>query len=161
MQQKWWMRTIMRLAAIRPMSFVLARILRPIDLWVMKVTDGRKTLTQALTGLETICVHTIGARSRKPRLVTLAAARNGEKWVLAATNFGNRRHPAWYFNLLQFPEVDVNLGGRMHKFRARLTKGTERELCWSQLISAYQGFVKYQQRAGGREIPVFVLEPMR
>jgi deazaflavin-dependent oxidoreductase (nitroreductase family) len=122
------------------------------------MSHGRSTLTQALTGLETICVHTIGARTKIIRPVTLAVARVGEKLLLAATDFGNRRHPAWYFNLIAFPEIEANIHGTVRKYRARLVKGDERERYWSKLVSSYQGFIKYQQRAGTREIPVFILE---
>ena len=160
MQKKWWKRTIMRLATLRPASWILSKILRPVDLWVLKISHGRNTLTQAITGLETICVHTIGARTKIVRPVTLAAARVGEELLLAATDFGNRRHPAWYFNLKESPEVDANISGTVRKYRARLVKGDERERYWSKLVLSYQGFIKYQQRAGKREIPVFILEPL-
>jgi deazaflavin-dependent oxidoreductase (nitroreductase family) len=160
MKKDWWKRTIMRLASLRPVSWVLSKILRPVDLWVLKISHGRSTLTQALTGLKTICVHTIGARTKIVRPVTLAAARVGENLLLAATDFGNRRHPDWYFNLKEFPEVDVNDRGIVRKYRARLVMGDERDLYWSKLVSSYQGFVKYQRRAGSREIPVFILEPL-
>lgn len=156
----WWQRTIKKMAASKPASAILARILRPLDLWFMKIIGGDRTLTQILTGLDVVCVETIGARTQQIRPVMLAAARQGQAWLLAGTNFGDQSHPAWYYNLIQFPEVNVRFKGEISKFRARLAMGDERTLCWSRMVEAYRGFDVYRQRAGGRVIPVFVLEPV-
>jgi deazaflavin-dependent oxidoreductase (nitroreductase family) len=156
----WWARIIKKMAASRPASKILARILLPVDLGFVKLSRGRKTLTQLLTGLDVVCVETIGARTKQIRPVMLAAARHGQAWLLAATNFGAPTHPAWYYNLLRFPEVDVNFLGDVQKFRARLITADERARYWSKLVEAYRGFEAYRQRAGGRVIPVFVLEPI-
>lgn len=155
----WWQRIIKKMAASKPASFVLARILLPVDLWFIKTFRGDKTLTQLLTGLDVVCVETIGARTQQLRPVMLAAARQGRSWLLAATNFGDRIHPAWYYNLIRFPNVNVKFKGDVQQFRARLVTGDERTLYWSRLVEAYRGFDAYRQRAGGRVIPVFVLEP--
>jgi deazaflavin-dependent oxidoreductase (nitroreductase family) len=158
-EDKWWMNLVKRLASFRPVSYVLARILRPIDLWFYKRSEGRTTLTNRLTGLETICLDTIGARTGKIRPVFLAAARTGEKWVIAASNFGNQNHPGWYYNLIRYPEVELTNKGEIRRYRARLTEGAEREHCWSKLVGMYRGFADYRIRAGDRVIPVFMLEP--
>lgn len=160
MNGTWWNRLIKRAAASRPASYILARILRPVDLWMLRLTQGRRTLTQSLTGLETICVQTIGARTQQVRPIVLAAARIGERWILAATNFGSKRHPGWYYNLVHFPEVEISFEGAITKCRARLAQGEERKRCWSELVSTYAGFADYQVRAGNRQVPIFVLEPL-
>jgi deazaflavin-dependent oxidoreductase (nitroreductase family) len=156
----WWKRTIRKLAASRLASKILARILRSTDLWYMKISGSDQTLTQRLTGLEVVCVETIGARTHQIRPVMLAGVRQGQTWLLAASNFGSRSHPAWYYNLLRFPEVNVNFQGESQKYHARLAAGDERAQCWTKLVKAYRGFEAYSQRADNRVIPVFVLEPL-
>lgn len=156
----WWERIIKAMAESRPASFVLARVLLPVDLWFLKISQGRRTLTQLLTGLEVVCVDTIGARTKQIRPVMLAATRHGKAWLLAATNFGDRNHPAWYYNLIHNPDVHVRYQGEIQAFRARLATGEERTQYWSKLVNAYRGFEAYRQRAAGRVIPVFVLEPV-
>ena len=158
---KWWERIIKNISASKPASYLLAQFLRPLDIWFMKISRGRGTLTQLLTGLDVVCVDTIGARTKRIRPVMLAGVRQGQAWLVAATNFGDQDHPAWYYNLVHFPEVDVRFMGEIRKFRARLATGGEHERCWSMLVEGYRGFEAYRRRADSRVIPVFVLEPMQ
>ena len=39
-------------------------------------------------------------------------------------------------------------------------EGEERERLWNKAVGLYSGYEKYRKRAGGRKIPVVVLNPM-
>jgi hypothetical protein len=42
---------------------------------------------------------------------------------------------------------------------AAIAEGEERERLWAMANDNYSGYARYQQRAGGREIPVVALRP--
>jgi deazaflavin-dependent oxidoreductase (nitroreductase family) len=79
--------------------------------------------------------------------------------VLIASKAGAERHPAWYHNLIAHPEVGfTGHDGRHGRFRAREAQGPERDALWALANDLYAGYEDYQQRTGGRRIPVIVLE---
>ncbi|MFN2143743.1 MAG: nitroreductase family deazaflavin-dependent oxidoreductase, partial [Anaerolineales bacterium] len=95
-----------------------------------------------------------------PRTTPLVALAEGEKIILIASYFGSTRHPAWYYNLRANPEVSVSHKGQTGQYRARLAVGEEREGYWEMAASLYPGYTLYKQKAGDRQIPVVVLEPV-
>jgi deazaflavin-dependent oxidoreductase (nitroreductase family) len=155
-----WQRLILRLAALRPISWALSHLLPRLDRWELRRSNGERSLTALITGLPLITLHTTGARSGLPRSTFLIAIPDDENIVLIASYFGSQQHPAWYHNLLAHPEVQVSLNGQTQTFLARLASGAERQACWGQAVSLYPGFEAYRRRAKGREIPVMVLEPV-
>jgi deazaflavin-dependent oxidoreductase (nitroreductase family) len=153
-----WQHLILRLAALRPISWALSHLLPRLDRWELRRSNGEHSLTTLITGLPLITLHTTGARSGLPRSTFLMAIPYEGNIVLIASYFGSQQHPAWYHNLMAHPEVQVSLNGRTQTFRARQTRGAERQACWGQAVSLYPGFEAYRRRAKGREIPVMVLE---
>jgi F420H(2)-dependent quinone reductase len=86
--------------------------------------------------------------------------RDGENVVLFASRGGDTRHPGWYHNLKANPEVRFTILGSERRYRARVAEGEERERLWRKAVTTrYSGYDTYQERAGGRRIPVVVLEP--
>lgn len=151
-------RLIQRLTASRAGSAVLARTLNRLDRLVIGLTGGRYSATAALAGVPVLTVETIGARSGRRHPVTLLAIPRGESFILIATAFGSRRHPAWYHNLRAHPVVDVSIHQVTRRFRAREVEGEERQSCWEQATAVYPGYADYLQRAA-RRIPVLLLTP--
>lgn len=118
-------------------------------------------MTSILAGLQIVVLSTTGAKSGKPRTTPLAALFDGDKIVLIASDFGNPRHPAWYYNLRANPEVKVSVYGQEGKFLAHEAVGDERERYWEMAVTSYRGYEKYAQQAGERTIPVMVLTPLQ
>jgi deazaflavin-dependent oxidoreductase (nitroreductase family) len=77
---------------------------------------------------------------------------------VVASNAGRERHPDWYVNLSENPEVEVNEGGRVRQMRARNATAEEREHLWPILVRGYGGYEAYQA-ATSRRIPIVLLEP--
>lgn len=157
----WWQRVIQRLAMIEVISSgILSKYLHRIDTAVLNLSGGRKSLATLLSGLPVVVVTTTGAKSGQTRTVPLGGIPDGEKIILIASWFGNPNFPAWYYNLRANPEVTVSQDGESHKFIARLVEGKERQESWQIAVLYYPGYQAYAQRTAGREIPVFVLEPV-
>jgi deazaflavin-dependent oxidoreductase (nitroreductase family) len=137
-----------------PVAF---RWIVPLDTLVHKASGGRFGLT-ALGGVRSLLLTTTGARSGEPRTVALTCARYGGNWLVAGSNWGGTRHPAWSGNLLAHPDATLTRRGRPFPVRARLLAGPERERMWTVLAAHWPPYRVYATRAP-REIRVFLLEP--
>ncbi len=127
-----------------------------IDKRLIPLTRGRLKIAMG----QPIClVHTRGAKSGQPRSTPLLYTPRGDAMVLVASKAGAERNPAWYHNLKANPDVDVDVGGRRRPMHAREVEGAERDELWALVNDNYDGYDTYQHRAGGRRIPVLVLEP--
>ena len=81
-------------------------------------------------------------------------------WAVIASSFGRARHPAWRANLLAHPTATLELDGRTHPVRARLTHGEERAAILRSAMAFYRGYAAYARRASQREIDIFGLRPV-
>ena len=109
------------------------------------------------TGRPVLLLATTGAKSGESRLAPLVYARDGDRYVVAASKGGSPTHPAWYVNLLANPLVTVEVGGEAFEARANVAEGTERDRLWAAHVAANPNFAEYQRRTS-RMIPVVVLE---
>ena len=155
-----WQRLFQRIAAQRPVSWLLARLLRPVDRWLLGLTGGRTTLTTLLTGLPVVMLTTTGAHSGKARSVPLVPLIDGEAVVLVASSFGNQRHPAWYYNLRANPQAVLFVNGCRAAYLAREASPDEWQRYWDQAVAIYPGYAGYRERCGPRQIPILVLTPL-
>jgi deazaflavin-dependent oxidoreductase (nitroreductase family) len=155
----WWQKLIQRVSATSPISWFLARILHRVDILLLRKTQGRFSATSTLTGLAVFMVTTIGAKTGRKRSIPLVGLREGARIVLIASNFGQAHNPAWYHNLVAYPEVEIHVEGRSMSYSAREVLGDERETLWSRAVELYPGFNAYKARAKNRRIPVVSLTP--
>ena len=59
-----------------------------------------------------LLLHTVGAKTGLPRTNSLTYARDGDAFLVVASNGGDRRAPGWYHNLKADPDVRISLGRR-------------------------------------------------
>jgi F420H(2)-dependent quinone reductase len=79
--------------------------------------------------------------------------------VIIASNFGQTRHPAWFYNLRAEPAAETCVDGRRTKVIAVEAEGERRAAIWQQALEVYPGYQTDDRRATNRPIIVFVLEP--
>ncbi|HWI95620.1 MAG TPA: nitroreductase/quinone reductase family protein [Solirubrobacterales bacterium] len=77
--------------------------------------------------------------------------------VIVASKGGSDEPPAWYLNLSENPEVEVQVKADRFKARARTASAEEKPGLWKTMVSEWPAYDEYQQRTD-REIPVVVLE---
>src|ERR1700754_3402682 len=56
--------------------------------------------------------HTVGAKSGKARTASLTYGRDGDDYLIVASNGGSPRAPDWYYTLKANPNVEINVGPR-------------------------------------------------
>lgn len=108
-------------------------------------------------GVTTLLFTTIGRKSGEPRTNAIIFTQVGDKYVIMASMGGSPKHPAWYLNIQENPEIDVQIKGDKFRARARTAQSPEREELWAEAIKDWPNFDVYQSRTD-RLIPVVVIE---
>jgi deazaflavin-dependent oxidoreductase (nitroreductase family) len=108
-------------------------------------------------GVFTLLLTTRGRRSGKLRRTALIYGRDGDAYLVVASQGGDPRHPAWYLNLLDEPLVEVQVGAERFTARARTATAEEKPRMWFTMAAIWPSYDDYQARTD-REIPVVVLE---
>jgi deazaflavin-dependent oxidoreductase (nitroreductase family) len=152
-------KTIRRFAASGPGSWLFARVLHHIDRPVHRLSGGRHTFASLMSGLPVVILTTTGARSGASRSVPVLGLPTDDGLAVIASNYGQERHPAWFYNLRAHPEGEVEVAGVRRPFRAVETEGEQRDRIWQQGLRVYPGWSTYERRASDRRIAVFILDP--
>jgi deazaflavin-dependent oxidoreductase (nitroreductase family) len=149
-------RAFVKAASSKPGAWFVINVANRLDKHLVPATNG---WISSAPGQQVLAIETIGAKSGKARRIPLAYATDGDRIVLIASKGGAPKHPAWYHNLKANPDVEVWAKRRCGRYRAREVDGDERARLWQLAADYYPGYDTYQQRTGGRRIPVMVLEP--
>ncbi len=111
-------------------------------------------------GVSTLLLTTPGRRSGEDRTLPLIYQEDGKgNYVVIASRGGDDRHPGWYLNLRQEPQVSVQVGAKKFQARAREASEEERGPLWRKMASVWPDYDKYAGQTE-RRIPVVVLEPV-
>lgn len=102
--------------------------------------------------------HT-GAKTGARRTSPLIYLSEAERFAVAASKAGQPTHPAWYRNLTEHPDTTVQIGRIVRPVRARVASNEERALLWPKFVASYPSYDFYARNAGGRTIPIVILEP--
>jgi deazaflavin-dependent oxidoreductase (nitroreductase family) len=103
----------------------------------------------------TAILETRGARTGERRRHAVIYWKDGERFVIAASQAGSATNPAWYHNLLAHP--GVTFGGT--KMVASVISDAEVDRLWRLGNNVFPAFAVYRRRAqaAGRNIPLIEL----
>ena len=121
--------------------------------------DGQLTIGP-MAGRNLLLLGTTGAKSGQARVAQVAYSRDGENYVVAASNQGRPTDPAWLANLRANPEVTVEVGPETFRARATIASGAEHRRLWASHVAAMPAFADYEKTTP-RVIPVVSLERIR
>lgn len=144
---------------LSPIERVGAQLLRVHDLIYQK-TNGR--IGHRIPGAPpSLMLHTVGAKTGRARSTTLTYARDGDSYLIVASNGGARSYPGWYHNLRKSPGAEINVGTDRFAVSAQeVIPDDEDYLRLWQIVNKNNAnrYTGYQQRTS-RPIPIFVLKP--
>lgn len=120
-------------------------------------TDGREG-HEWRPGVPTLLLTTKGNRTGTARRTALIYGRDGDRYLVVASNGGDPEHPSWYRNLTGDPVVRVQVRGAKFAATARAATVEERVRMWPAMTAIWPAYDQYQSKTD-REIPVVVLEP--
>jgi deazaflavin-dependent oxidoreductase (nitroreductase family) len=145
-------------AGTRAGGWLFINVFPAIDRWLIPRTNGR---LKVAIGQPILLLHTRGAKSGQPRATPLLYTPHDKGFIIVASKAGAAHHPAWYHNIRAHPDaVTVEFRGQRIPVRPSVVEGPERRELWERVTDNYNGYVKYEQRARGRVIPVVRLEPV-
>ena len=126
-------------------------------------TDGHMYTTnfpnQPQRTVPSLLLITKGRKTGNKHLFPLFYGEAGKGYFIVASKGGAPDHPGWYKNIVVNPEVEVQVGTKKLKAKARTVSGAERAKLWDQAVVWWPPYVDYQKKTA-REIPVVVLDPI-
>ena len=108
-------------------------------------------------GTKTLLLTTTGRRSGEPRELPLIYGTSGDDYLIVASKGGADAPPAWYLNLKENPEVEVQVWGERFTAQARDATAEEKPELWETMTAEWPAYDDYQKKTE-RPIPVVVLE---
>jgi len=108
-------------------------------------------------GTTVLLLTTTGRQSGASRTTPLIYGPDGDNYVVVASKGGADEHPAWYLNLVDHPEVEVQVLGDRFPARARAATAEEKPRLWQAAVERWPAYADYQRRTE-RQIPIVVLE---
>ncbi len=127
--------------------------------WLYVRSDGR--VGHRMIGVPTLLLRTTGRRSGAIRTNALVYARDGEDYLVVASNGGADQPPAWLYNVQAKPEVQVQVGRKREKASGRVVERSdpEYERMW-QIVNENNRdrYTAYQQKTS-RPIPIIAITP--
>lgn len=107
-------------------------------------------------GTTVLILTTTGRKSGEERPTPLIYHEAGEGVYAVVASNGGGDEPAWYLNLVERPEVNVQVGDEEFVARARVADASEKPDLWRSLTATWPAYDEYQAKAK-REIPVVLL----
>lgn len=132
----------------------------PVD-WVAKhirtyvETDGKKGHIK--WGVPTLLFTTRGRKTGTKYRTALIYQEDEGNYVVVGSNGGEKKNPSWYLNILENPEVEVQVAADKFTATARPATAEERPRLWDKMVSIWPEYGNYQKKVS-REIPVVVIE---
>src|SRR5712692_8127013 len=109
-------------------------------------------------GAPLLLLHTVGARSGKPRINPVMYLQDGKRYLVFASKGGADTNPDWYYNLKAHPDVKIEVGDDTIEVHAEEITGAERDKIYARKSSLVPQFTEYAQKTK-RIIPVIALTP--
>ncbi len=119
-------------------------------------TEGTELMQ---TGLPCIIVTHTGNKTGAVRKTPLMRVKDGDGYVLVASQGGAPKNPVWVYNLRADPSVEIRDKTDVFKMRVReVDDAAERERVWALCVAAFPPYEEYKNKTS-RTIPVFIAEP--
>jgi deazaflavin-dependent oxidoreductase (nitroreductase family) len=144
-------------------DFLRARVrkLAKADKWVQARTNNRFSVVSA-AGLPNVVITVPGRKSGKLYSSPLLCTPYLNGTLIAGSNFGNEKPPAWVANLVAAIENDVTINVRIgpNNYPSRATQLLDEAYAeaWAHMTEIWPSYNSYAARVD-RVIPVFFLEP--
>ena len=119
-------------------------------------TDGE--VGYEWNGVNALLLTTTGEKSGEPRTSALIFGRDGDDYLVIASQGGAPTHPNWYHNLLADPRAHLQVKAEHLDVVARTADEDERPRLWGIMTGLWPNYDTYQERTE-RRIPLVILSP--
>jgi len=128
-----------------------------LDPWLLQATAGRVSMGLMMPSA---LLTTVGAKTGQLRTNPVFYFHDGSDVIVIASNYGDGKNPAWYYNLVAYPRVQISKNGVGPTMTASEVSDTaERERIWAMADRVYPLWPDYRRRAArsDRVIPIIRL----
>jgi F420H(2)-dependent quinone reductase len=132
------------------------KIFTALHIFIYRLTGG--FLGSRMGGQSMLLLSTTGRKSGKLHVIAISYFRDGNNYLLVASNWGKDHHPAWYHNLTSQPLADIQVKARKLGVNARPAAAEEYERLWNYVSTKNPMYTRYQRNTR-RKIPIVILEP--
>ena len=99
---------------------------------VYRETNGEKGYLW--NGVATLLLTSKGRVSGEPRTIPIIFTRYKDSYVIIASKGGSPTHPKWYLNVLDDPNVEVQVKAEKFSATVRTAASPEREEIWQECV---------------------------
>jgi F420H(2)-dependent quinone reductase len=126
---------------------------------IYKATGGR--IGHKMIGVPTLLLGTTGRRSGAQRTNALVYARDGDDYLVVASNGGADKPPGWYFNLRDKPDVEIQVGRDRQPAAARILDPGDPDYArlWKIVNDNNRDRYEGYKKMTSRPIPIVALTP--
>jgi deazaflavin-dependent oxidoreductase (nitroreductase family) len=132
------------------------KVLMAVNVWIYRLTGGM--LGSRMAGQSVLLLHSVGRKSGKPYTTPVNYYRDGENYILVASNWGKESSPGWFFNLMHHPETTLQIKRQVVPVKASEASGADYERLWSYVTGQNPFYTNYQKQTE-RKIPIMILTP--
>ena len=108
-------------------------------------------------GAKCIVLTTFGRKSGAIRRSPLIRVTDGDRYLAVASMGGAPKHPSWYLNLLENPNVTIQDRAKIYQMIARTATSEEKEELWPKAVTEWPDYENYQNKTK-RDIPLVICE---
>jgi deazaflavin-dependent oxidoreductase (nitroreductase family) len=110
-------------------------------------------------GVPTLLLTTVGRKTGLGRRTALIYGTDGEDYIIVASKGGHPSNPLWYENLVNNPEVEIQVGAEVASARAStITDQLSYDRNWIMMVGMWPGFDEYKAKTS-RVIPLVAIRP--
>ena len=150
---------IVKLTTGRAFTWWVRHVASRLDPLIFRATNGRFT-SMGPPVMPMLTMTTIGRKSGTPHAVHLACIPHDGDYLVVGSAMGQRRHPAWCYNIEANPEVEIQMRGERFAARACRLSEAEKSAVWADVRRAIPQLAVYERRTD-RNIRVFRLRRSR
>ncbi|MEA9983767.1 MULTISPECIES: nitroreductase family deazaflavin-dependent oxidoreductase [Subtercola] len=118
-------------------------------------TDGEKPVFA--NGAPLLLLTTKGRKSGVWRRTALIHGEDDGRQIIVASLGGAPKHPVWYLNLVENPEVYLQVKAERFHGVARTATADEKPALWQKMVEIYPDYAEYQVKTD-RDIPVVIID---
>jgi deazaflavin-dependent oxidoreductase (nitroreductase family) len=127
-----------------------------VNVFIYQATKGR--LGNRMGRQSVLLLHAIGRKSGKSYITSLSFYRDGNRYLVVASNWGKEYHPDWFLNLMQHPHTSIQVGPTTIQVEAHQAHAEEYTRLWELVTHQNEQYIHYQKGLK-RQIPIVILTP--
>ena len=136
---------------------MLSKLFVRLNIFLYRLTAG--ILGGNMGGATILLLTTVGRKTGQPRTTPLRYLPHDKGYMVVASNYGQTKPPAWFYNLQANPQVNFQVMNKHLTAHAEIASEAEQPALYQKFIEADPRFIEYVKTAKPRTIAIVILQP--